>query len=179
MRCFVGTSGSQVSSYGRYDITVMGGVRSYPLIPETKITNHYVNMVHGYAFRLINIAAYKSVKIVTEEVLYSAGYPTWVESGAFGTPNVTTHDFTSDDYAAAATDTGAFVTVDAGSTTVFGGAHDEVGDAHGDHTYTGYDHGTDHELFRVTVSLVRPDLTVVEQFIDIFPTMLIRMALGT
>jgi hypothetical protein len=111
--------------------------------------------------RLSNIAAYKGVKIVTEEVLYSSP---GVESGLFGAPAVTTHDFTSGDYADALTPAGAYAIALAGGTTLFGQAH-VANDA--------------MELYRVTVSLI--DMTDVDhlQFIDIFSTMLVEAEKGT
>lgn len=174
----IGTSGSDVTSYARYDVGAPGGLDGFTLAAECPASSHYVQMPHGYTIRLKDIARYKGVKIVTEEVLYSTGAPDWIESGSFGTPNVTTHDFTSDDYTAALpAGDGAYVTVAAGSTNLVGGAHDLMGDG----SASGYNHGTDHELFRVTVSLYDFETipNVFEQWIDIFPTQITSMNVGT
>lgn len=175
-RTFLTSSGSEVTSYGVYDDMVMGGIANTTLQTEAPMPANFVDVAHGFCVRLMNIADFTGVQIVTEEVLYEMDGVT--ETGTFGTPNVTTHDFTSDDYTAA--DTGApppgfFFSVPAGGTTVFGGAHDTMGTA----GKNGYNHGTDHELYRVTVSLYDADDVMHQQFIDIFPTMLISAVMGS
>lgn len=175
-RSFLTSSGSEVTSYGVYDITVIGGVRNTTLQTEAPMPSNFVDVAHGFCVRLTNIADFKGVKIVTEEVLYEMDGVT--ETGTFGTPNVTTHDFVTDDYTAADVGTpapGFFFSVPAGGTTVFGGAHDTMGTTEKD----GYNHGTDHELFRVTAYLYDASDVDHQQWIDIFPTMLISAVMGT
>lgn len=175
-RAFANSAGSNITSYGRYDMTVIGGVRSYSVdASETAFNTTFLDVQHGFCIRLQGIAAFKGVKVVTEEVLYEMDGVT--ETGTFGSPNVTTHDFTSDDYTAADTGDpipGFFFVVECGGTTVFGGTHDAVGDE-----YNGYAHGTDKDLFRVTVSLYDAADVDHQQFIDIFPTMLVAMTIGS
>lgn len=170
------SNGSNISSYGRYDVGAPGGIRYYGGLGygETPLNSNYIVLGHGFCIRASSstVRDYVGVKIVTEEVLYSSGDPDWIESGAFGTPSVTTHMYSGDEIVTGS----AFVIHRTGGATVFGGYHDSVGD-NGD--YNGYGHGTDHELFRVTVSLIHSDATEEVQFIDIFPAMMVDAVLGT
>jgi hypothetical protein len=166
-RALVKTIGSEVTGY-----MLASGGGSFTLKAESNMPGDSVNFEHGFCIRLANIADYKGVKVVTEEVLYDGdGH----ETGTFGTPDPHTHNFTSDDYIAADVGSpppGFFFSVHAGGTDVFGAMHD-LG------TANGYSHSTDRELYRVTVSLIRPDDTEEEQWKDIFPTQLAFAVMGS
>jgi hypothetical protein len=148
--------GSRVSSYGLYDVGAPGGIQNYPLEDELSLNADTVELHHGFCVRFAKIAAYKGCKIVTEHF----------DDPGYGTPEVTSHDFTGDDYTnaeVAGVHGGAFVTCRAGASTILGFAHDGDGAISG----TG-------EVYRVTVYLVDPDDNEHLAWQDDFETMFVE-----
>jgi hypothetical protein len=167
--------GTRITSFGVYDVGAPGGIRSEtpddwggtsPI--EFSANATAVVLHHGFCVRCRRVENYKGVKIVVEEVLRDEEGE---ETGLFGTPDVSTHDFTAPERALDNDVAGGiFFAKQCGGNTLFGQAHD--GEALEDGGV--YKNTLADELYRVTVSLYDEDDIVFEQFRDIFPTMLVE-----
>ncbi len=168
----VPTVGDLVSSYGRYDPMVMGGIANYTIFPAVSPNTIVLELAHGFAFRCRGIADFKGVKVVTENVINPTDdYEDWT----YDDPEVTTHDFTMDDYTAAdvgVNPLGAFVNVPCGGSTLWGNGHDG-GSAAGDGN--GFQDIFENEWARVTVYLYDVDDVDTFQWVDTFRTMFVSM----
>lgn len=168
--------GSRITSFGVYDAGAPGGIRSetptdWGVLTPVEYTANATAVVlhHGFCVRCRDVAGYKGVQIVCEEVLRDEEGE---ETGLFGTPSVETHDFTEDERLLdnGSAEGAIFFSTQVGGNTLFGQAHDgealQVGGV--------YLHTLKDELYRVTVSLYDDADVVTEIFKDIFPTMLVE-----
>jgi hypothetical protein len=151
--------GDIVVSYGRYDAGAPGGIAGYEVFPNADANGYYFKFDHGFCIRCKGIAAWKALKIVTEEDL---------GGGSFGTPVVTTHAFDSGDYADDLIGP-VWVTAICGGSTLFGQVHGPA--RAGGALAHGYEGACDGENFRVTTYLIAPDDREHLQWQDIFRTM--------
>lgn len=165
-------SGDVVSTFGLYDGSVPGGIKYITIGVASEWGNRVAKFLQGYCLRLKGIGAYKGAKITVEDVVNPTDPP---ESWTYGVPEVTTHDFTTDDYTAARGTDACYVKALAFGSNMIGGAHDgDVGQAEG-WPAQGYGHAFDNEWARVTVALYKADDVDRVQWVDHFLPMWVGM----